>query len=268
MEASTKMRIKLFDDSLKLTSDRLVEQQTEFNIGPKSDHKGPLALEVNLFSAQDVDSFVLYLKKLKGDLPLETKNKPEKSQLKSLSKMLSDKDTVQDLVNTVKAKQQFQEGLINYLRELQFRFLAADVVNEKSLENPDLVKFNMEKHGDYQWMVRLMKEAKDPQNDKYDWRLMFGIKIVGEKVAVVKIYLWGKFSESWKLPWEKAKVNNFKKVEKVFIFPEFMDYAERRRWRLEHRKFLTATKDAAPQEVLDYEFSKFYTKYKGYIKIH
>lgn len=257
MEQSTKMRIKTYDPEFKILGDRLVEQGTELRIGPKEPHTGPITLEFNLVSQEDVDAMIEYIKKLKGDLPIVV-GKPKEKTSKALNEMLSEKEPLLDLLKTLKAKCKTQEDLINTLREYNFRFLGTQFVMDYGKDKLTL----KDKHSEFQWMARLMKEAKVPENDKYDYRLTFGIKFVGERIDRVHIYLWGKWEEKWALPWKTKTDINFKKVEKVYVFPDFMDYAERRKWRQEHRK-LETTKAKGGEEL---EPSKFYSKMKPYVK--
>jgi hypothetical protein len=234
----------------------LVEQATELRMGPKEPHQGPYTLEFNLVSQEDVEGMVEYIKKLKGDLPITTSTTKVKTKDKKIDEMLSDKEPLLDLLKTLKAKCKTQEKLISELREYGFKFVAADVIQDYA--SPDMITLK-EKHLDYQFMVRLVKEAKDPSNDKWDYRLVFGIKFMGEKVAKVQVYLWGKWEEVLKIGWEKEEDINFKKVETLYSFPEWMDYAERKRWRLENRKL---------EKNPELEPSKFYTKCKPYIKTY
>lgn len=264
---TTKMRIKLFDQKTNLmVSDRLVEQATELLHGPKEVFNGRISLEVNLYSQTQVDMCIDYLKKLKGDVPLEAVGEKKVKKDKTIEKMLTEKEPLMDLIKTLKAKCTTQEKLINTLREYNFIFIAGNVIQ-------DMIQFDPEGVGkqitlrekdiqrDYQYMVRLVKEAKEPMNDKYDFRLVFGIKIVGEKTDKVQLYNWGKYDVTWTIPWEKAKSMNFKKVEKIYIFPDFMDYDDRKKWRTEHRK-----KMKAEETNTAFEPSKFYSKFTPYIK--
>src|SRR5690606_34443485 len=107
---------------------------------------------------------------------------------------------------------------------------------------------NKELDAGYQYMVRRWKKAKDPAKDKFDFRLVFSIKYIGERVDKVPIYLWGKWDHTLKLAWAEKKKHNFKKVNKIWIFPDPMDYAERRRWRQEHRKWADATNEGQNSE--------------------
>lgn len=254
----TKLRVKLFD-STGLVSDRLVEKITEFRTGPTVAHKGPIEIDVALLSGEEVDQLVEYLKKLKGDLPITIAEK--KSTPKKIDQMLSEKEPLMDLLKTIKAKATTQEKLIASLREYEFRFVMANIVTDMGSDKKQIILRDKDK--DYQYMVRMIKEAKDPANDKYDFRLVFGIKIVGEKVDRVRVYLWGEYSETLTLEWEKKKGNNFKKVEKLHGFPEWMDYEERKKWRKEHRALESAKAKGEP-----FEESKFYKKHTPYVTIH
>ena len=270
----SKMRVKLYNaESLMIESDRLVEQATELTMGPKYAHKGPLSVEFNLASEEQIDQIIEYLKQLKGDLPIVAAGTTKKSSPnKTIEKMLSDKEPLLDLIKATKTKGTTQEKLINFLREYNFRFINADVIMDMAENDPKIKEqINLrpkDLEAGYQCMVRMIKEAKDPMNDKYDFRLVFCIKIVGEKTEKVQVYLWGKYDKTWTIPWEKAKEMNFKKVEKVYTFPEFMDYADRKKWRVEHRKLLAhneAYKDH-PEGIPEFETSKFYQKFTPYVK--
>jgi hypothetical protein len=254
---STKMRIITFDDG-GVKSDRLVEQVTELRIGPKEVHKGPYSLEFNLRSQEEVDQMVEYIKKLKGDLPITTAEK-KTTQTKKLDKMLSEKEPLMDLLKTVKAKAKTQEDLIKMLRESNFMFVNHDLVEDMGGTKKQISLKERHISENWQFMVRRIKEAKVPENDKYDFRLVFGIKIMGERFDKVQVYLWGKWTEVIKLKWADKKKVNFKKVEILASFPEWMDYAERKKWRQENRRI---EKDPTIQP------SKFYLKCKPYVKTY
>lgn len=263
----SKVRIRLFDKEYHELSDRLVDQTTEFRMGPKEVHKGPISIEVNLTNQMELDTYIEYLKKLKGDLPIVEATKKDKAT-KTITKMLSEKEPLLDLIKTIKAKAKNQEQLIDMLRDYQFRFISGDVIQDMTTFDKTVGEQIQLRDRDiqegFQYMVRLIKEAKEPMNDKYDFRLVFAIKIVGDKVEKVVIYLWGKYSEYIKIPWSDKKKVNFKKVEKIYSFPEFMDYVERKKWRTEHRKWQIATDNGKQPDLM--ELSKFYNKFKPYIK--
>jgi len=235
-------------------------------MGPKETHNGPISVEFNLLSQEQIEEIIVYLKRLKGDLPIATTPAAKKSTVnKTIDKMLSDKEPLLDLIKTVKAKGTTQEKIIEMLREYNFRFISQDVIQDMIIHDEQIGKQIQLRKRDieagFQYMVRLIKEAKEPMNDKYDFRLVFGIKIIGERTNKIVIYLWGEYSDYMKVAWEKEKVMNFKKVEKIYVFPEFMDYTDRKKWRTEHRKKLTAEAKGEP-----FEPSKFYIKFTPYIK--
>lgn len=255
---SSKLRVKLFDPkTFLLLQDRLVEQVTEFTNGPREKHEGPMSIELNLNTKEEVSAAIEYLKRLALDLPIETKSLKKTTSAKKLENMLSDKEPLVDLKKTVLAKASNQEELIDLLRTYEFRFTNAQYLEDFNTNKPGTIEIN-EKHKEYQFMARLYKEAKDPINDKWDMRLVFGIKIQGDRVAVVKVYMWGKFDESIKLPWKNKEAINFKKKEKFLGFPEFMDYGMRRKFRLEYKKL---------QEDPETEKSPFYKKWEAYVKV-
>jgi len=260
--AGSKRRIRLFDSTSHLMlSDRLVEQSTEMMKGPEEIHKGPISLEFNLYNQGEVDSMIDYVKKLRGVLPIEEKKKVGRKS-KTVEKMLSDKEPLLDIIKLIKSKCKTQEDVVKTLREYDFMFV--DHWTIQDVAKPDMITLrekDLEK--DYQYMVRRIKEAKDPANDKFDWRLTFGIKIVGERIGVVQIYLWGEHSEYLKIPWDDKNKINFKKVEKIYSFPEMMDYVERKKWRMENRKVLKALENNVA-----YEPSKFFNKWKPYVKVN
>lgn len=253
----TKMRIKLFDSAEQLISDRLVEQITEFNMGPKTTHSGGIGLELNLRGQDDVEKAIEYLKKLTGSLPLQNKMKTVK-----ITKGTLLEDNAEPLESLMESalKSPSQEKLITFLRNQNFRFIESDIITEFNTDLQAQIKLK-EKHQGYQYMIRLVKEAKNPLNDRYDHRLIFGIKLRGAKVNKVVAYLFGEFKTKREIPWEKAKKINFKKVERMVVFPAYMDYEERKKWRIEHRKV-----EIAEQKGIEYTPAKFYTKNKPFIQ--
>lgn len=259
--STSKMRIQQFDPASNLlVSDRLVEMKTELMNGPSEKWDGPITIEATMADKDQVDQLVAYLNRIKGDLPLVVKSPKPKSTTKSIDKMLSEKEPLLDLVKTVKEKAKTQEDLIKILREYDFvfvdRFTVQDVGGEDKIKLKDLHIAE-----DYQFMVRKVKEAKDPANDKFDWRLVFGIKILGERVGKYQVYLWGKWDSLVKKPWADAKKINFKKVELIYSFPEFMDYNDRKRWRQENRKILLNQ-----EKGITIEPSPWFVKWSPYVK--
>lgn len=252
----SKMRIKLYsEDEKELLSDRLVEQSTEFSIGPKNKHKGPLVIEVNLKDQQDVESLKTYLDKLTGDLPLQKKSVKIPSGKGTIE--LDTSEPQEELIKKLLDKSNTQDELVKHLREHDFRFFDTETIAQLVPELTETVEIK-EKHEGYQWMLRMVKEAKDPRNDKFDYRIMVGIKIVGKRKEKVQVYLFGKYAKTYTKPWESEKKINFKKVKQLMVFPEFMDYEDRKKWRVEHRKV---------QNNPNHKQSKFYTKSLPFIKM-
>ena len=217
-----KMRIQLFDGEFNMLSDRLVSQDTEFNLGPKEKHKGPLRIELTLFEQEDVDKSITYLKKLVQDLPIEKKEK--KVKVKEL-----DTETREQFLEDVLNRVNDQEELIKVLRDAHYRFLTVDHIYDMGLKLPIA-----EKHLDYQFMVLQLKEAKIASNDKYDPQLAFGIKLLGEKVDKVLVYLYGKFDRKVTLSWPSKVKTSFQKMD-LIKFPPYMKSEEREKFRNELR---------------------------------
>lgn len=220
------MRIKTLDSNLVTTSDRLVDQDTEFNLGPKEKHDGPLSVEVVLRDQSDISRFSKYLAQLTGSLPLPER----KTYTKSAGTQTEDLAPIEDMLKEV-VKLKTQDEVINYLRERNFKFLTSEFIQAKEMK----IEI-MDKHkADYQFMVRLLKEGKDPKVDKYDPQLAVGIKFIGTKGAYIQIYLYGKFKQKLELPWAKKSEVNFKKVA-AMRFPHYMLQEERDKYSLEARK--------------------------------
>jgi hypothetical protein len=252
---TTKMRVQLFNSQGHLHSDRLVEQEIELKKGPTEFHDGPVTIEATFFTQDEVFQITDYLQKLSGLLPITEKVKKPK---KIKDDMLGDKSPVEDLLKEVKAKCKTQEELIEMLREKwDFRFVDYSFIED--YVPADKLKIKSETAGAIQYMARMYREAKEPANDKFDWRLVFGIAFLGERIDKVKIYLYGKFNTNWELPWDKPKVHNFKKVTPIYSFPEFMTYEERKKWRTENRKL---------QKDPNYEWSKQFERWTPYVKIN
>jgi hypothetical protein len=251
---TTKMRIQAFNEKGLMLQDRLVEMATELRAGPKEKIEGPLTMEVTLYNQSETQEFIDYLQRLTGLLPIEEKVKKIK---KPKDEMLGDKHPIEDLVNEAKAKAKTQEELMTLLREKwDFRFIDSSYIEEFVPKEQITLKSN---HLEYQFMVRMYREAKAPANDKYDWRLAFGIKIVGDKIDKVQVYLYGKYESTWKKPWDKPKEHNFKKVNAIYIFPDFMTYEERKKWRTENRK---------KQKDPNFKTSKQFDRWTPYVKVH
>lgn len=256
---STKMRIKLFNpESKALEYDRLVEQAPEFIKGPTHAHEGPITLEVTLLDKQDVDSVITYIGKLAGTLPLTHKEEKKLKKNKALEQALMSDEPLKEFMQIALASEN-QEALIDTLRESNFRFMSYLDLKDLTEESKSLTLKT--KHSDWQFMVRLIKEAKNPINDKWDTRLVFAIKYMGERVNLVHVYLWGQWDQKRVIPWKTkpGKEINFKDKPQFFQFPEFMTYEERGKFRAEHRK-LALIEDPTKREP-----SKFFNRWAPYV---
>lgn len=222
-----KIRIQLFTEEGSLVEDRLVSQDIELRNGPKVQHKGPIRIEFSLFDKDDTESAIQYIQKLTGLMPLEAKVK----KIKNL-KVLDTVDTEQQLLNLIEfvRESKDQDALIKYLREDQgFKFLTTEYL--LSYGYPINIK---DIHKDkYQWMIRCIKYAKNPVNDKYDPMLIFGINMIerNEKIAV---YLNGELKERINIPLPAKPKWGIEKTS-ILVFPPYMQQDEKDRFRYEYR---------------------------------
>lgn len=218
-----KLRLQLFDSDFNQVADRLVGQNLELTTGPKEVHKGPMKVEVCLYVEEDIEKFVLYLNKLKGKLPLEEKIK----KVKHLE--MDVPEDREKLIDALIKESPTQDELIQKLRDRGFKFLTIDYIDD--LELNFVVKDGDEK---YQWMMKPIKEAKNPINSKYDPSIAFGFKLLDEKVSTFKVYLYGgKEDKKFIKPWKKDSKFTFKSTEMI-KFPAYMIAEERIKWRAEH----------------------------------
>ena len=251
----SKLRIKLYDNNWLLTSDRLVTQSIELKKGPTETHNGPLVVEFVLSDKEQAEQAIQYMGKLIGNLPLETPQSPKAN--KTLNKKMADKDSINDLLNLIDQKCKYQEDVINFLMELNFKFQDFQFLCDLKHIEPDFKDSIDKKYHDRFFMARLIKEAKHPKNDKYDTRLVFIINLDGPtRSPNIIYYAWGE-KGIMKKPWKDKQGTNFKKPEFLFTFPEYMDENERMNWRNERKKV-----DTDP----NYQPTKFYLKWAKYVK--
>lgn len=228
-----KIRIQKLDDSGILIEDRLVDQQQEFYSGPKEPHSGPLKVELCLFKPEDVEGAVEYLLKLKGNLPIEAKAAETRGRKKVETQVytnVSRELALEEALSTAKDQDEF----ISNMRELGYIFLESERL---SMLLPETYKLKERHLNQYQWLVRLIKEAKDPRNDKHDLSLLVGISIMSSEDRNEKmvIYQNGTFLKGVKkeLPAGK-KMFNFSNTN-LIKYPHYMIYEEREKWGVEHK---------------------------------
>jgi hypothetical protein len=245
----TKMRIKTLKKDGTLIKDRLVTQNIEFTSGPSEKHKGPINIEVTLRDQGDIDSFKIYLDKLTGDLPII----PKKVYKTKTSTALLSEEPIKDLLFDIKAKCKTQDDVIKFLRERNFVFVTHQFLEDRKIK----IELEKNNHKNYQYLIRLIKEAKDPKANKYDpqllAQLLVGIKFMETMGSKVLFYMYGKFKESSELPWSKKSDINFKKIT-LTKFPGYMLADEREKFRSEEAKLKRDPK---------LKPSKFFLRWKG-----
>lgn len=277
----SKIRITLFNTvtdkantGLDIIEDRLVGTNIEFAQGPSKEHKGPIRIDTLLDSSEEAEKLIVYLQKLIGQLPITSK---ERKQTLKLNKPL-EADSIKTLIQEAFTKNKNQEDLIDYLRGLNFAFLTYDHLKDICeanewpfvLKKTTVVNHGMGKakkktiHKDYQFMVRILKLAKNPANDKIDPQIFFGFKLIGDKRPKVLIYELGIYKDTKELHWKEGAEIGFKVKEKFYKFPEPMSYLERSKWRSENRKLVF---DAHKGTDKAYTPSAFYEKWKPYVTI-
>lgn len=241
-----KMRLQLFDQNMGQLEDRLVSQDTELYKGPSSSHEGPIKIEVCLFEEEDIEKVVNYINQLTGKLPISSKI-PKPKKLKNTSYDLDEDSWRETLLKEI-IELTTQDEITKRLREEGFIFMTAD-----NLEDLSLVKWNMHQDHlrEFQWMIKLIKEAKNPLNNKYDPTLLFGFKLLGEKSDQIYTLLHGEASMYHK-DWKSKNKLTFKKTD-MCKFPNYMVLEEREKFRLELYK--------ARKDFPNHTFSKFFKRW-------
>lgn len=241
-----KLRIQYFDKEGRMIQDRMVSQDPEFNAGPKITHKGPMRIEFSLETKEDIERCKVYLDQVIGVLPVLKKKQKVKPE------MLTGNDREKFLEGVLENALEDQDKLIQFLRDNGFVFIMWDFL--KMFDFPLNIK---EKHqDDYQWMIRLLRRAKDPKADKYDPMLLFGIKLLDKRDPKIVIYLDGEFKTIKKVPLPEKPRETFKKSG-MMKFPHYMTEEEREKFRREFRQY----KDSPEKKI-----SKFYLRWEPYVE--
>lgn len=242
-----KVRIQTFTKEGIPLSDRLVSQESEFYIGPKEKHAGPIRVEFTFLDKEDLDSAIEYLKVLLGDLPLKAKGSTKKAKPRKVEDIDNREEFLKESLNV----QGDQDALINHLRENGFVFVMTDFIEMLDLK----VNFK-ERHKDkYQWMIRMLRRAKNPKNDKYDPMLIYGISML-ERSETIVVYLNGEYNSKFKMELPEKPRETYKKSGMI-KFPHFMVAEEREKFRVELRALLD-NPNKKP--------SKFFTRWKPYVE--
>lgn len=245
-----KMRVTLLNKDLITLEDRLVDQYEELLNGPKAIHLDPYRFEFTITDQQEIDRVISYMQKLRGTLPLDA---PKIKNHKT-----SAVNPYQELYNAVKAKE-FVEDIIEYLTEANFRFVGKQALLDMAYVKP---KGSIPELDDtYQWMVKVLRYAKEPKNDKFDFTLYFGIKFLGKnKEEKIMVYFNHEKKAVFKRKWQKDNsAINMKKKKTPMSFPEFMTIEERKDWRAARRKVELG-------RTLGIKEQKFYDRYFTDIK--
>lgn len=224
----TKMRIKLLDKNLIVSSDRLVDQDIEFKTGSLVKHKGPIGIEVTLRNKGDIESLKTYMEQLAGELPI-AERKVYKTGKKASSSLL-DEGHLEDMLKEMERKCKSLDDMVKYLRERNFKFVTSQFIQDKGFKT--IIRGS---HLDKQFMVRCLKEAKDPKNDKFDPQLLIAVDFM-PKGPNAKVYMYDKFLKTLVMEWDKKSDINFKKIV-LTKFPTYMIAEERERYRAEERKY-------------------------------
>lgn len=148
---------------------------------------------------------------------------------------------------TYTSKASNQEKLIQYLREVDFKFVTRSTIKTWKKEGLTSIKI-LRKHKRYSFMLRELKHNVGDRNE-FDFRLVFGFKMNGKKVNRLHIYLNNKFYSTVRLGWKDADDINFRKMKITLKFPdELEDYTLRRKWRVEHLKLQRFPEKYTPSE--------------------
>lgn len=253
-----KIRIQLLSGQGSVISDRLVDQNLEFNTGPKISHDGGIRLDLVLTCKSDIDRSIEYIKKLSGTLPIKEVNSIGRPSSPAAVINSPREEILQDIEKKV-SEGMNQDEIINYLRKLGFVFLLTEdflgYFKDFPFRHRDIGEPTSTKQypDSYQWMVRCIKRGKDPKTDKYDPQIIFGFKIMSERVDKVIPYLYKDRKKFLLIPVPSKLALSFNNTE-MTKFPKYMMEDERFKFSTEMRQLL-ASKDKKP--------SKFFLRWYG-----
>jgi len=221
-EIIPKMRLQLYDTEFNMLSDRLVEQGPEFAKGPKEAHAGPLKIEFSLFTQEAAEQALEYLGKLKGSLPIADRKLQKRGRKKIKDSSPSFRE---ELVEMIKASTN-PKLLTDALREQGFVFTSLEYLED--LGNPLAVGPVHRKK--YQWLVRLIRKAKNPLNNRYDMSLLIGFKDN-------KLIVYSGDEVIWTTTMEGTIETHIKVPVKFKVkFPPYMSHEERAQFRIQMEK--------------------------------
>lgn len=224
-----KLRIQLYDSEMNQLSDRLVEQDLEFRKGPSNVHDGPVKVEVFLLTPEDVEAFKVYLDKLSGSLPKDflpsRKNKkfPKVSQDDELDSAL-----ITELGNLTDPEE-FNETITS----LGFVFVTYELI--KDLNLPITLSDELTEADDFRLLIRLLRTAKNPLNNKYDPNTVIAVSRIKNEPGV-KIFHFNKLVLELPLDLKPSKITV--PTSNLTKFPSYMTQEERNKFRVEKEKLI------------------------------
>jgi len=142
---------------------------------------------------------------------------------------------IEYLINYARRAQN-QEKLIEYLRDIDFKFINTATLREFQVD-ADWEFWPRTKHESYSWMVREIKH-RHGKRCEYDFTLVFAIKLDGKKVNKFHIYYRNEYIKTFRIPWKDIHDINFRKMYVTLKFPDALNYVERRKWRTENLKHI------------------------------
>jgi hypothetical protein len=238
-----KIRIQTFDPEFSQIEDRLIGQDLELRSGPKIVHEGPLKVEVCLFQQEDVQLFKDYLDRLMGNLPLEAK-KTRGRKIKMGSPTFNE-----DFIESFKEVSSVDE--FNTLLE-KTGFVATSTQLLRDLEIPISIPEDIDMPK-YRLLIRMLKKAKNPLNNKYDPTLI--ILVPRKKGEDVLLIYHGEIEVTQSI--DKVSSSKVRVAKSLMTsFPPFMTQDERNKFRVEKEK-LDKNPEAKP--------SRFYARWVHYV---
>lgn len=231
-----KIRIKKLNTEGIVLEDRMVDQNTEFTMGPKEKHDGPLNIELVLEDQSDINKALDYLKKLTGLLPIPQKTEPGKRGRKPISEKVIDENFRENFITQTLEISKDQDDFINKLRDNGFVFVESDHLLTIIPESYAIKQIHLDK---YQWMLLQTKLAKNPKADKYDPSVLVGIIILPDNARSEKMVLYKNGEYSGRIVSEVPNKNALSFMETNLIkYPHYLNYDEREKWGIEHRMLL------------------------------
>lgn len=257
-----KLRITILSDNGCPQSDRLVDQLIEFNTGPKITHQGPVRIETTLQNKQDIELLKQYLDRLSGSLPLKEITSRGRPSIGTNKELESPREEVLASVEKMVLEGKNQKEITKYLRKLGFVFILTE---EFKMHFPEF-EFNKKDIGEptdngqylhsLSWMVRCIKEAKDPRADKFDPQIIFGFSIIEGPSKKIVPYLYKERRKPMKAEPVKKSLS-FSNVG-FTKYPKYMLEDERIKFSFEQRQ-LILNKEKKP--------SKFFLRWSKDVEV-